>query len=434
MSVYDVEVQYGVSIGKHKGKSIQERMQTTATLFDYWDYYYDITTIKSYPTNEEEAVEAMPDRKIIVRNAVVYEDTFIMPLHTVEGYSDIPYTIGFFKPTSRDSSGGWHNIMKPLESTITDLEKAINRRQRQIDLFSAMPPIIKTNDNRVVSIDPGMGTAVHLGLEEDFGFPVWQGNAPDVGNQIEFFRSRIQQSGFSDVMYGEGSSSLSGYALGQLGDQNRIRLEQPITHIERFWTWWARKTLDMIAMFSANDLIQVYGQLRGKDFAEMITGQDIQGYHVRCEIQPEFPNEKVRKHAMASQVSPILSKYTLMQDYLDIQQPDDEQERKIQESLMQHPIVAQFAIMMKLKEMAESEGVQEAEMAKAVLGIMQQQLVAAQGTTNPSTNPAQLTGLQSANGQPTEQAQGNATPGQSETEVMNKMGTATPSQYTGEVM
>jgi hypothetical protein len=346
----------------------------------------------------------------------------IMGPRIMENYTDLPYTIQFFKPTGKEPDQ-WHSILKPLESSVALLERSFNRRAKQIDVFTGLPLVTKTQPGRVVRIDPGLYNHLQLTPDESVEFPVWQGNPPDMNFHMEFLRARIQQSGYSDVMFGSGVSQVAGYALSQLGDQNRIRLEQPIAHLELLLTHWAKKSLKLLNVFAAGMHIAVYGQHRGKDYFEYVEVDDLMRYSVRAEIRPSFPNEETRKTAMATQVKGTLSEYTIMERYLGIEQPDDEEERKMIEAVSRHPISIQYSIMTELKRRVEDEGDKVAEM---VLQQLQAGQVPGAAPGQPAPNPEQLTGTQSANGQPVPQATGGLPPGQSEEEVMTSMANAAP--------
>lgn len=351
-SVFDVYADFGVILPDDRHLSTAtEQINSKGELIDYWDV-------------------AIVEGRQVVRNCIMYKSYPIRELQIMDKYTSIPYTISFFKPTGRQRAKDWHSIITPLAHPVEHLEKSINRRQRQIDVYSALPMVSKTDAGRQITIDPGLGKVVQLSKEEDFGFPVWPGNPPDVREQIEFLRSRVQQSGFSDVFYGAGASAISGYAISQLGDQNRIRLEQPVIHLQKLWSWWAKKTIDLALKHASEDHILVYGTARDKMFYESIPISSIAGHYVICEIVPEFPNEQVRKHAMANQVRGLLSDARIMEDYLGVQQPDEELDRKMSELALNHPVLVQFTMITKLQELAQN-GDKSAAMA---LQALQQQM------------------------------------------------------------
>lgn len=357
-TLYDIRARFGVIPERfsHLGNQISLLANTDVVLTDYWD----IAVV-----NDELG------KRTVVRNAVLVDDEYVpgFELKVMEKYKSLPYTIGLYKPTDRRDTGKWDGIMTPLVESVKQLEVGINRRQRQIDIFSSMPFVSKTANGRAVSVDPGLGKIINISVGEDFGFPTWQGNPPDVERQIDFLRSRVQQSGFSDVFFGSGANAVSGYALSQLGDQNRIRFEQPVTHLERMYMLLAKKIVETtLAHVGLEAYIRMFGVVKGEPFAGAICTGYLDGQYIRCEIIPEFPNEKVRNHAMATQVRGLLSDRRIMEDYLKVQQPDDEFDVRMNEMTQNHPVLINYALMKILKQKADAGD----EVAQLTLTAMQQ--------------------------------------------------------------
>lgn len=432
-TVLDIETLYGVKIPEFASYGQDQKAQISAEFVDLWDYVYNdvpILNTEGQPIHNDVLGKPETERRLQVRNTVLYSGRPILGPRIMDGYKDLPYTIQFFKPTGKDSKQ-WHSILKPLESSVALLERTFNRRAHQIDVYTGLPIVSKTQPGRAVSIDPGLYlNHVNITPDESIEFPAWQGNPPDLNFHIEFLRSRIQQSGFSDVMFGSGTSQVAGYALSQLGDQNRIRLEQPITHLELLLTHWAKKALCLLSEFANDAYICVYGQYRGLDYLEYVPVKDLISYSVRAEIRPSFPNEETRKTAMASQVRGILSNYTIMESYLGIDQPDDEEERKIIEAVSNHPATIQYAIIAELERRIKDGDT----VAEKVLAQMQQGTIpGTPGRPAEPPNPAQLTGTQSATGEAVPQAEGQPAPGQSAMEQQNNMANAAPGLMSGVV-
>ena len=427
VSVYDIEQLYDMSLPEYKHLTQTEKIEQKNELIDYWEYAYEIEPDDEYTeemSDDEKIVHIK--RKPVVRNAVIYGQRFIKNPKVMPGYKSLPYRVNFYNPTSMTDSSMWHGILSPQEQSVKELEESINMRKRLLALYSNMPLVAVTRDGRPIQIDPALGTAISLQEGEDMGFPKWEGTPPDFDKQIDLLRSRIQQSGFSDVMYGQGPSGVSGYALSQMGDQNRIRLMPAITHLENLWTWAARDWLDLIKEYAPEYYFEIYGHIRGADFAEMVLGSDLGGYQVRCIIKPEFPNEKVRAHAMATQASQFLSFRRIAEEYLGVQQPDLEREQKLQELAEEMPLAKQYALMAKLEEKAMAGD----EIAMQVLQMMQQEMMGAQqGRPEEPRNPEQPMGLQSASGE----AQPQQFQGQEDVRAIQQMATAAPQMVSGGV-
>jgi hypothetical protein len=351
-----------------------------------------------------------------VQRALLFDNQFIWELQDTP-YEDLPYTIGFYKPLDRDKSAGWTaGAIQPLKTTVETLENSINRRARQITLLSSLPIISKAMAGRNIQIDKALGTHVPLQPDEDLAFPKWPGNPPDVGEHIDFLRGRLQQSGFAESAFGEGASAVSGYAISQQSDQNRIRLEQPVRHLQFMWSNVFRKVMRLTAKFGPNMSIRVYGTMRGKDFAESIVSEDFGDYMINVKFKPEFPGEQSRKVAMAVQSQPYLSLSTILEKYYDIQQPDDEMDKKIMDMARQDPLIIRYAIMKNLQELAESgdeiaQMVMEQAMASPIQGSM---AGGVQGLPN-------LEGTAGPEGQGPPQTGGGEPPGQGEGSFLNQL-------------
>jgi len=420
MKVYDVEQLYDVELSEYKDKTPTEKLEEKGKLYDYWEW-----TVENVADSKK--------KRWFVRNAILFEDEFVRSLEEKEGYTDLPYTIALFNPTSMEDSSRWHSMLSPLEHPVTELEHLTNDRKRLINMYSAMPLFVRTKDGRPIALDPALGTAISLKEGEDAGFPKWEGTPPDFDKQMDMYRARIQQSGFSDVMFGSGPSAVSGYAVSQMNDQNRLRLVTPIEHLEDFWTWSARKWIEMAKEFATGSYISVYGHLRDKDFSEALEVDQMTDITVRCEIRPEFPNDQVRKHAMATQAAPFLAKQNIVEDYLGYQQPDEVRERQMYELAQDNPMALQYSMMIYLKKMADKGD----EVAKAMLAAQMAQLaqqanpIDEGGRPKEPSNPEQPLGLQSPNGQASPSA--TEFSGANEMRNIQNQATAAP-QMTGEVM
>jgi hypothetical protein len=424
-TILDVESRYGIRLSRYVAWTQEQKATTKGEFMDVWDYIYNEAPVLDAGGNPAyNDVLGRPETHpvLAVRNTILFDNEPLMAPRIMPGYKELPYKVQFFKPTG-EKSEQWHSIIQPLESSVALLERTFNRRAHQIDVYTGMPIVSKTQPGRAVKIDPGLYNHVNITPDESIEFPAWQGNPPDLNFHIEFLRSRIQQSGFSDVMFGSGASQVAGYALSQLGDQNRIRLEQPISHLELLLTHWAKFALSLLNEFASGAHICVYGMHRGKDYFEYVPVDELDGYSVRAEIRPNFPNEETRKTAMATQVKGTLSEYTIMERYLGIEQPDDEEERKVIEMVSHHPVTIQYVIMNELQRRVDAGD----KIAGMVLQQMQAGTIpgAQPGRPKEPSNAEQPLGLQSPNGQPVAQAMGQE-PGGSALEQSQAMATQAP--------
>ena len=163
--------------------------------------------------------------------------------------------------------------------------------------------------------------------------------------------------------------------MSQLGDQNRIRLEQPTQHLERLFARWGKHVLQMTRNFAPDKYVRTYGRMRGKDFAEQVLGVDIADFLVRARIRPKFPNDETRKHAMANQAAPWLDMRTIMERYFDIEQPDEIRERRLIDAALEHPLMKLYgmaSIFQKRVDETKGEDKLAAMMLQAIQGEIAQ--------------------------------------------------------------
>lgn len=426
MSVYDVEKMYGVRIKKYLHLPVTARMATKGKMIDYWrksdreEQMLDPNTNMPIYTAEGAPVLTGKVRPFI-EHAILFEQQELLPLEEAVGYEDLPFTLGFYKPKNRNNPAEWtEGILGPLEESVRMMEKATNRRQRLITVFSSMPVVAKTQRDRAIQLDPGMGNLIQIGTDENISFGGWQGDPPDVNMQMNLFQDRISKSGFSDIMFGMGMSSrAAGYAVSMLADNDRIRLTQPVLQMQMFWQKWAKFILNQTATFANGAIVRCFGLMRGKQFYDQIFTKDLAEYNVRAILNPKFPNDQTRKHAMSTQVRGVLSEKTIMENYLDVEQPEDERKRRMIEMAENNPIMQQYAILNYLMDQASNENDQAAALTlQVMLKQMQGQgMPAPKGMGAPPSQPQapapeQLTGLQGPQGQPPPQAMGGVPPGQ----------------------
>lgn len=394
MTVADVEALFGVEVAKYGHLSPLQKQQTTGSLIDFW------RVIKKFETTPE----GIPRGKYVIQNALMYQGTVLKELQDMDGYDDLPFTIAFYKPVDKSESKGWgHGILDPMMGTLEHLEKAVNRRSRQILVYSSMPPVTRLQSDRAINTPNVIGQPIKLGPGEDFAFPVWPGNPPDVEKHIAFLQDRMRMSGFNESFYGTGSEGMSGYAISRLSDVNKLKIEVPIKNLELLFTLWAKKTLKLAVSFASGVVLRVYGRLRGQDFIEQIVGEEFANYIVTSRLRTKYPGDESRKHAMATQIRGLLSDTTIMETYLEVEQPGDERKKRLREMAQVHPIMQQYLMLTALMELAE-----DGDMAAAMaLQSMQGQMMGQGGPPGGAPEPMQAEGgLPSATGELTPQEGG----------------------------
>lgn len=411
MSIADAEALYDFRYPYHSGNE-SDKMNIEYELTDYW-------RVVHYSEGD------------VIINSVLFNNLFVPGYEprVMQGYEDLPFTIGFFKPVNKKNPHQWgHGVIQPLEPSVKMIERNVNRRQRQIDVYSSLPMIVKSLPGRNVTVDAGFGKSVQMSTDEEIGFPEWRGNAPDSNLQIDYLRSRLQQSGFSDILFGmEGRGA--GFAISQMTDQNRIRLIEPIRQIEGFWSRWGEKVLKLTRSFASNSLLRVYGVFKGENFADQFVGRDIADYKIRAKIKAEFPNQSVTNAALSTQSADTLSMRTRMERFWDIDQPGDEWTQRIMEMAEQHPMMIDFGIRTELLKLAKNGNVAAIQTLDAMNAQAEQAKAQAQEGGRPTEGGGgggQPTGTRSTDGTPTPQEEGRESPGQSTLDGVERLAQAQP--------
>lgn len=353
-----------------------------------------------------------------IENATLFDNKLLDGPRIMEGYTDIPITLMFYKPIGHVKPEDWgHSILRPVMQMVEELEWRVNRQTRLLNVFANMPLIARTRDGRPVNVDAAFGDVVQMNEGEDIAFPVWPGTAPDFKDQLAMVATEIADASFPAVMYGEGPSAASGYALSQQGDAGRIRLTQPQKQQERSLSIWARKSLTLLRNFSPEYTVEVYGNKEGAPYSQELTGQDTVGFRVNFMLKPQFPNDEVRKVAMATQTKDTLSAETRMEKYLGIQQPDQETTKILRDMARRHPMMVEYQMTALFRDLAEEGD----EAARSVLDKLEGGgQVGGGGPRGPAPSgpkPEQSPGLPtSVRGQVTQQEQGFAPSGQEPSE------------------
>ncbi len=388
-SVFDIEMEYGITPAGWAARTLEDKTSADFEFIDYWCF-------------DQES-----DGRVVVKNAIMYSGVIIKPLVVMDGYEDLPYTVGFYKPVNRSEPRNWgHSVIDPLKTSVSALGRIMNRMDRQVTTYSSLPLIHSgPAGGQKIDLDPGMGNITKLNSDEDLGFVKYPGGPPEVNVLVNYYRDKVQQSGFSDVLL----SDASGYALNQLGDQNRLRLNQPARQFERLLRDWAKKAMALTSVFGNKAIIRVHGVTSNQFFTHGFDGQIAGKYTINVKLKPEYPNEKVRNHAMANQMRGVLSDRYIMEHYLDIDQPDEMQEQMLQEEILKHPALVQYAIFRELSEKAEGGDKIAAEFLQV---IQQTGMPGTQGRPGESQAKEQPGGLQSSTGEATPQAKGGPPPGQ----------------------
>lgn len=389
--VRSIEEEWGVEIPGFE--SLDSKKQKVKYV-DYWEWQ----KVSQEPLAQQEQVKdelgdvvgmqdvqiSQPDVWVLV-NAITADSRWVKEPEFMFGYDDIPYTIIPGRLTRNEDPGKRAlSLLFPTAQKIRDLNNQLTHHRRLVNLYAAMQPVIETQDGvEPPNVDSVLGKPIMLRTGERMYFPQWPGTPPDVDKALADTKEEIQEGSFPSVAFGQGTDS-SGYGMSLLNDSGRTRLYQFQRNLERAWSSVFRKILSLAANFAPNDSLPAYGRLHGAAFYMPIVGGDMKGFRVDVAIKPDFPQDKAQRVTQATQLKAqgIVSDWTIWEDTLGIEQPDEEQNRMMQQRVMEDPAVMKAAIKKYL-------GVYDPEGAKAFESTQEQnQMAQATMGQPPSQRPS----------------------------------------------
>lgn len=303
-----------------------------------------------------EYVEWWGEDKEGVWHAVMYKDKYILEPYRIN-YPVIPYVIVSYHDTSSDDSDeSWKEFMSFLFPIvfITEREEYIRSRiLRQIDMNTNLNPYHR--GSKPVGISGTWGEVVELGDEKSrIEFPTPPGTSPDVVRYLDDLMGRSSEGTFSQAMFGQVSSRLSGYGLSQLIGTDALRLDLPRAALELGLGAAADVIFALLRRFSENTHLSVIAQFRNRTLSAMLSGAETALTVVDAFVKPKQPSDDVRMATLGAQLaanpnSPV-SKYYILQEYFGIAQPEDEIATKLQEEAQADPLVRTLAVYQALVE------------------------------------------------------------------------------------
>lgn len=389
-SLTDLEEEWGATIDVSPDASYEKRESKKLEEIDYWGYEYVDEELAQRLTPEEEPLPQIPPFLMGVNegipgggaempevgmgqipplfdeglpqglqpgwhvvNCVIAGKHVLRPPTIMQGYEEIPLTIFGSKPTGGRAGGEerpeylFLSSLFPVHKAILLSDANMSAQQKQITLYTNLPAVHKAGRLGASNInwDNKLGNIITLTQpDEEFGFPTWRGNPPDVWAVDNFYKKQIQEGSFSAVALGA-QEAMSGYAYSQLWQANLTRLAQP----RQSFGLAMKDVFRKIQSYAVNlvpdqpmTLLCRYKKITGR-MIEM-AGRELQPYIIDTELSPELPTDRARNIAMGIQLAQLgpncpFSKRGLAERFFDIQQPEEEENLKMQEMIRDNKVV-----------------------------------------------------------------------------------------------
>lgn len=265
-------------------------------------------------------------------------------------YPCVPYVYALGQAVaSKDPARMGLSVLYPLRHLIPYLDRLLSQRASAIRLFAWPTPVIKqapfsgaienqegdAADVRQIEIKPGQPVTLFPG--EDISFLMWQGDGPDINNQIAIVMEMCDRAGIPGTTMGVGGGD-SGYAVNQLIGAARMKLKPLIRHGEDSLRWTIQTMFDIVE-YQIRQKVPVY--LREKKQAGWLTigPDDLKGYrHVEVNLNPLLPTDTYAKSSQAiNEYNSGLRSRRGAREMIGIEQPEDEENQRLIELFMDRP-------------------------------------------------------------------------------------------------
>ena len=272
-------------------------------------------------------------------------------------YDRLPYT----EFVGRDTTAEKLHLRKlgvlfPLREAISILERWLNQGSAVVAAF-ADPPILHDES---VQINTAPGATIPVRVREgkrlnDYVQQMTPSDAaPGVYRFISIAANMVEEGSFSRWAYANVEPE-SGPVVQGMNANDRMRLMPFMRNAELAISSVIQKALQCTHAFAKADPgernLQVFSE--GERSAIALKADDLRGWLVTAKLSDELPMDVARNWAIASnavQSRLPISKYTIQQKLLGIEQPADEERRQMVEQFMDNPAIINAALQIALAE------------------------------------------------------------------------------------
>ena len=332
-----------------------------------------------------------------VYNAIYVGDEVVKPLRE-EPFERIPIFVGAIGNPDRVSPDWFVRAGENIIAANKDLyayRNVLLSLMTQIVADTAYPNIItgSTTGEPVVKAEDvrGYGTVIPKRLEETIELLKHAATPPEVATIISFLGQAMQKGGLPDIVYGGAPFELSGFAISQLMASIRYKISPYLNTMQNVISEVATEFLNQYkkAKYPKVSLSTTNPKeiSKGLFFVEEFSPKDVpDSLYVDVIIPLVSPLDKTQQIMFARQAMQppqLLSRETIWDDVLDVQDAEQEYTRIIQDQTLEMPIVKQIAMIEHLRAIMENYRrigkVAEADALKRYIMGLEMQLGMRQG-------------------------------------------------------
>ncbi len=247
-------------------------------------------------------------------------------------YGSVPYAyaVGLGAASTNPKYMGY-SVLYPIRSLMPYLDRLLSQKGTAIRMW-CWPTIVFKSAVKQAGTDPqaiirqieiGPGKPVSIYQDEDITFLTWQGNGPDLDEQIKLIMSMMERAGFGDTMYGQ-STGDSGYAISQLVAAARMRYKPIVAHAERALAQQVVTLFDIVE-YQIGLPVHVFNYKKKGGWVT-IKPDDLLGYRqIKVKLNPLMPTDTYARSSQAlNENRGGLRSVRGSMEMIGIEQPDDE--------------------------------------------------------------------------------------------------------------
>ena len=362
------------------------------TIYPQWDsdgltrcvrtYLTDKQTAISMATNwklkglDVELKEPLNNVKVInywfndrgkIYNAILFDEQVVKPLTEEKLFDHIPIAVGAVGVPERDTpqwKERWGENIIASNRDMFEYENLMVSLMSTIVAETAYPNIVTTTPTGAPAVKAedmkGYSDVVPLKLGEKIELLKHAATPTEVNTLLSWVNKQRQKGGFADVVYGGVMFETSGFALSQLMATLKYKLAPYWVSMEKLIAAIGSELLYQYkkGKFPKITLTTTDPQAmkKGLFFVEDFGPKDVPDHlYIDVTIPMTSAVEKTQQILYARQAlqpPQLLSRETIWDEYLDVQDSDQEYARIIQDEVTELPIVKQIGVIESLKDKA----------------------------------------------------------------------------------
>jgi len=288
-----------------------------------------------------------------VHYMVTFENEVVIPNKPVP-YRRIPYIISTFKEEDEDDKVfGRVPFLYPVIPATEKEEYLRSRMFRQLDMILNMLPY--HTGGTPTGISGQWGEVLEFPDDkEKIAYPMPPPSTPDAWKVLEDTIRQQSQGTFSETMFGEVSTRMSGYGLSQLIGADTLRTDTPRANLELTFSAVGDLIFDMLRWFSPGHRIAVTIRSKQGEIAAKLAGFETETLVLETFLKPKQSSDEVRLATVGAQLSALpqrpVSMAYILENYFGIAQPEDEIHAVLQDEALRDPLVRLIAMAETLKD------------------------------------------------------------------------------------